>query len=744
MCENITAPMDLPAFDNSAMDGYAVYFDDVVGASEDHPVHLPVVGEMAAGQTKLFALSPGTAVRIMTGAPVPQGADAIVPVEWTDGGVASVRITQAPQLDQHVRHQGEDVQAGDVLLEDGSILGPAPARAAGVGGPLAGPLAPPAAGRDHVDRRGAPRARARALGHDSIYDANSYMLAAAARTAGAIAYRVGIVSDDPNDFRDALSDQLVRADLVVTSGGVSKGDYDVVKEVLSELGTVWFGEVGMQPGKPQGFGFVGEDSTPIFTLPGNPVSSYVSFEVFVVPAIRRMMGRLPYRRPMVRALCSQGFASIPGRQQYVRAQFEIDGKGAHVAPVGGHGSHLVGDLSEANALIVGAARGHLRAGRQPGAGARARPGLLMSAPDERLTHVDETGAARMVDVSAKDVTSGRPSRPAGCSCRPTSSALLRGEGVPKGDALGVARVAGIMAAKRTPDLVPLCHPLAISGVTVDLVVADDAVEITATVRTTDRTGVEMEALTAVSVAGADRRGHGQGRRQGRGHHRRARGVEDRRQVRRLVPAVKATVVCASNRAAAGVYEDTTGPLIVEALTGLGFEVTGPVVVPDGEPVADAIRAAVDDGCPRRRHHRRHRPHPDRPDARGDPAAARPGGARHRRGDPGVRRRQGRPHRGAVARARRRPRAGARREPAGLPRGGEGRPRRARPAARARRRADHRERPLNRAPENAWRVHLRAGRVGLRPLATSDARAWNEVRRRNAEWLQAVGGDRPAR
>jgi molybdopterin molybdotransferase len=351
VCENITAPMDLPTFDNSAMDGYAVYFDDVATATEDHPVHLPVVGEMAAGQTKLFALSPGTAVRIMTGAPVPQGADAVVPVEWTDGGVASVRITKAPQRDQHVRHRGEDVQVGDVLLEDGSILGP---RQLGL-------LA--SVGRSQVRSRPRPRivimstgAELRepgtALGHDSVYDANSYMLAAAARTSGAIAYRVGIVSDDPNDFRDALSDQLVRADLVVTSGGVSKGAYDVVKEVLSELGTVSFGEVGMQPGKPQGFGFVGEDSTPIITLPGNPVSSYVSFEVFVVPAIRRMMGRLPYRRPMVRALCSQGFASIPGRQQYVRAQFEIDGRGAHVAPVGGHGSHLVGDLSEANSLIV--------------------------------------------------------------------------------------------------------------------------------------------------------------------------------------------------------------------------------------------------------------------------------------------------------------------------------------------------------------------------------------------------------
>jgi len=351
VCENISAPMDLPSFDNSAMDGYAVAFDDVAGASEDHPVHLPVVGEAAAGQTKLFAMSPGTAVKIMTGAPVPQGADAVVPVEWTDGGVANVRITKAPTLGQHVRRRAEDVKAGDVILEDGRILG---ARQIGL-------LA--SVGRAQVSARPRPRVVVMStgselrepgtqLGHDSIYDSNSYMLAAAVRASGAIAYRVGIVSDDPQEFSDALSDQLVRADIVVTSGGVSKGDYDVVKEVLSELGTVQFSEVAMQPGKPQGFGFVGEDSTPIFTLPGNPVSSYVSFEVFVLPAIRRMMGRLPHRRPMVRALLSQGFSSAPGRRQFVRGRFDIDGKGAHVAPVGGHGSHLMGDLSEANALIV--------------------------------------------------------------------------------------------------------------------------------------------------------------------------------------------------------------------------------------------------------------------------------------------------------------------------------------------------------------------------------------------------------
>ncbi|HEX6877055.1 MAG TPA: gephyrin-like molybdotransferase Glp [Nocardioidaceae bacterium] len=349
--ETIVSTVDLPGFDNSAMDGYAVSFEDVATASEDHPVHLPVVGEAAAGQTQVFALSPGTAVRIMTGAPVPQGADSIVPVEWTDGGVATVRIQQAPTPGQHIRRRGEDIQTGDVLLDEGTVLGP---RQLGL-------LA--SVGRAQV--RSAPRPRVvimstgselrepgMALGHDSIYDANSYMLAAAARNTGAIPYRVGIVSDDPQEFTDALSDQLVRADLVVTSGGVSKGQYDVVKEVLGELGTVQFGEVAMQPGKPQGFGVVGEDATPIFTLPGNPVSSYVSFEVFVVPAIRLLMGRTPYRRPLVRAVCQKGFSSAPGKRQFVRAQFEIDNQGARVAPVGGHGSHLVGDLAEANALIV--------------------------------------------------------------------------------------------------------------------------------------------------------------------------------------------------------------------------------------------------------------------------------------------------------------------------------------------------------------------------------------------------------
>jgi molybdopterin molybdotransferase len=351
IAEDVLATMSLPSFDNSGMDGYAVVHRDVAEASEQRPVHLPVVGEIAAGSSSVLAMSPGTAVRIMTGAPIPQGCDAVVPVEWTDGGTSKVLIEQAPEMGQHIRRAGEDVKRGDRLVSEGDLIGP---RQIGL-------LA--SVGTSRVASRPRPRVVVMStgdelrepgekLGRDSIYDGNSYMLAAAARAAGAIAYRVGIVRDDREGFAEALSDQLVRADVVVTSGGVSKGAYDVVKEVLQEQGTVQFEEVAMQPGKPQGFGFVGEDSTPIFTLPGNPVSAYVSFEVFVLPALRKMMGRSVLSRPMMRAVTTAPLQSFQGKRQYVRARYEVGREGAKVTPVGGHGSHLVGDLSEANALVV--------------------------------------------------------------------------------------------------------------------------------------------------------------------------------------------------------------------------------------------------------------------------------------------------------------------------------------------------------------------------------------------------------
>lgn len=347
--EDVAAPMPLPSFDNSGMDGYAVAFRDVADAREDAPIHLPVVGEIGAGQARLMAMSPGTAVKIMTGAPVPQGCSAVVPYEWTDRGVAQVKVFQSPREGQHIRRAGEDVAEGDLLISAGTVVGP---RHVGL-------LA--AVGKSTLKSRARPRVVVMStgselrepgspLGHDAIYDSNSWMLAAAARAAGAIAYRVGSVSDDPGAFKEALVDQLVRADIVVTSGGVSQGDYDVVKEVLadSDLGDVWFGDLAMQPGKPQGFGIIGDDDTAIFTLPGNPVSAYVSFQAFVLPAIRKMQGRTPHERPLRSARATHGFSSPEGKQQFVRGSYDA----SMVSPVGGHGSHLLGDLAESNALIV--------------------------------------------------------------------------------------------------------------------------------------------------------------------------------------------------------------------------------------------------------------------------------------------------------------------------------------------------------------------------------------------------------
>ncbi|WP_132148363.1 gephyrin-like molybdotransferase Glp [Kribbella antiqua] len=351
LCEDVVSGLSLPGFDNSAMDGYAVQAGDLAGASQDNPISLPVVGEIAAGRVEPIVVTPGTCVRIMTGAPMPRGADSVVPVEWTDGGTANVRISQQPPLGASVRRAGEDVQAGEKVLDRDTVLGP---RQIAV-------LA--AVGRARVSARPRPRvvvvstgAELREpgsrLGEGQIYDSNSYTLAAAAREAGAVVYRVGIVDDDPKRIMDTLSDQLVRADLVITTGGVSKGAYDVVKEVLTKLGTVDFPEVSMQPGKPQGFGVLGEDEVPIFTLPGNPVSAYVSFEVFVRPALRKLMGQMPYQRQAVQGVSLDGFKSPAGKRQFVRAAASSSDEGWMASTVGGHGSHLLGGLSRSNALIV--------------------------------------------------------------------------------------------------------------------------------------------------------------------------------------------------------------------------------------------------------------------------------------------------------------------------------------------------------------------------------------------------------
>jgi molybdopterin molybdotransferase len=353
LLEDVASPLNLPSFDNAAMDGYAVRAEDVRAATESTPVELSVTGDIAAGSEPAYALLPGLTARIMTGAPMPRYADAVVPVEWTDRGLARVAITRTVEPGAHVRYAGEDVRAGAIVLSSGTVLN----------APQVGVLA--AIGRDRVRVQPKPRVvimstgdelvePGHPLGAAQIYDANGYLLSCAAREAGAIVYRVGVVPDDPRRLLDTLEDQLIRADLVLTTGGVSKGAYDVVKEVLARLGTVRFDEVAMQPGKPQGFGTVGPDATPIFTLPGNPVSSYVSFEIFVRPALRRLAGHddEDLFRPVVRARSLSAFPSAAGRRQFMRGRVAPEGDGFVVSAVGGPGSHLMGSLAQANALIV--------------------------------------------------------------------------------------------------------------------------------------------------------------------------------------------------------------------------------------------------------------------------------------------------------------------------------------------------------------------------------------------------------
>ncbi|MFJ8200050.1 gephyrin-like molybdotransferase Glp [Streptomyces sp. NPDC096152] len=375
LVEDVTVPVSLPPFDNSSMDGYAVRVTDVAGANEEFPAVLEVIGDVAAGAAGLTRVGPGQAARIMTGAPLPPGAETVVPVEWTDGGLGEgpvrgmrarslapegarghVRVYRSAEARAHVRAKGSDVKAGDLALEAGTVLGP----------PQIGLLA--AIGRGTVRVRPRPRVVVLStgselvqpderLGQGQIYDSNSFALTAAARDAGAIAYRVGAVADDADTLRSTIEDQLVRADLMVTTGGVSVGAYDVVKEALAHVGDedesgggVDFRKLAMQPGKPQGFGTVGPDHIPLLALPGNPVSSYVSFELFVRPAIRVLMGLEDVHRPRTRATLAAGKAlgSPKGRRQFLRGTY-ADGE---VTPVGGAGSHLVAALAQADALIV--------------------------------------------------------------------------------------------------------------------------------------------------------------------------------------------------------------------------------------------------------------------------------------------------------------------------------------------------------------------------------------------------------
>ena len=384
LAEDVSTVSPLPPFDNSGMDGYAVLVEDVADATEENPVTLPVTAEVAAGDTGAYALQPGTAIKIMTGAMLPHGAEAVIPVEWTDGGSARVSIRARAEHGSAVRLAGEDAKPGEVLVTAGTRLRPMHVAVIA------------AAGRGSVLVRPRPRVVVLSTGNElaepgtpvipgRIWDSNSFMLAAAAREAGCLAYRQVALPDHPDGVLPAIEDQLVRADLMITTGGVSMGgEHDVVKAALEQLGTITFRKVAMQPGMPQGFGTIalpaavapedpqrrlarprwrrdgyeeaaapapaGGDRVPIFTLPGNPVSAYVSFQVFARPAIAALQGYDGLGVDKVQAELTGPLRSPAGRRSFLRGV--LDRAAGKVTPLTGQGSHQIATLGKANALVV--------------------------------------------------------------------------------------------------------------------------------------------------------------------------------------------------------------------------------------------------------------------------------------------------------------------------------------------------------------------------------------------------------
>jgi molybdopterin molybdotransferase len=346
LAEALVSRIALPPFDNSAMDGYAVRAADVAVASADTPVRLPVGEDIPAGRTDVPLLPEGSAHRIMTGAPMPAGADAIVPVEGTDGGITEVTVFAAAEPGLHVRRVGEDVAAGSAVLAEGTELGPMQlGLAAAVGAATLPVRRPPrvlvlSTGSELVDP-GQP------LLPGQIYESNGLMLAMAVRATGGQAQLLRFVPDDVAAFHRTLDAHLADADLVITSGGVSAGAYEVVKDALRDQGVV-FDKVAMQPGGPQGAGRY--QGVPVVTLPGNPVSAAISFEVFVRPALRRAMGHRELDRPVSTAALTTPVTAPPGRRQYRRGHH--DPLAGVVTPVGGPGSHLLASLAAADCLFV--------------------------------------------------------------------------------------------------------------------------------------------------------------------------------------------------------------------------------------------------------------------------------------------------------------------------------------------------------------------------------------------------------
>ena len=365
LAADVRSPLALPPLANSGMDGYAVRREDIAGASETAPRNLRVIGLVAAGQVSTQTVAPGTAIRIMTGAPVPAGADTVVPFEETDeiGRRASgqpltdIDIQADLPLGCNVRPAGEDVQAGQLVLEAGTVVRPSEVgvmaslgleRASVIRRPLVSVLST----GDELAYLG------ERLDNGKIYDSNGFSVAASVLAAGGVPKVLGIARDNLEDMHRKLA-EASDSDLLVTSAGVSKGDYDVVKDVLTERGDINFWSVRMRPAKPLAFGMLRGDPVngagrpiPLMGLPGNPVSAMVAFEMFARPAIRAMLGRQRLARPTVEGVLTAPIYNTDGRRVYARVEVEKRDGVYYANPTGPQGSNILTSMSRANALAI--------------------------------------------------------------------------------------------------------------------------------------------------------------------------------------------------------------------------------------------------------------------------------------------------------------------------------------------------------------------------------------------------------
>jgi len=361
LAEDVCAPFDVPPHDNSAMDGYAVQFASTIGASVENPKVLRIIDEVAAGRVPAVTVEAGTAVRIMTGALIPKGADAVVPFELTDEADRAHAGRQEKQIGvrcsvgvgANVRYSGEDIKRGELVMQRGKLLRPA----------AIGVLASLGKTRAVVTRR--PVVGILATGDElldisqpllpgKIYNSNSYSLACQVRSCGGVPKLLGVAPDRAEQLSAALRYGL-DCDMLITSGGVSLGDYDVVKEVLAAEGDVSFWTVHMKPGKPIAFGTFKRENgrrVPHLGLPGNPVSSMVTFEIFARPALHKMMGIVDFSRRYVTAIMEGSIKNTDGRRVFARVLVNKKGNQYFARLTGSQGSGILTSMLEADGLAV--------------------------------------------------------------------------------------------------------------------------------------------------------------------------------------------------------------------------------------------------------------------------------------------------------------------------------------------------------------------------------------------------------